>query len=73
MNFMKGEEREKSYKLYKIASERLVKYMKGDFPLIQLTPYTYPRICQSSSRGESGRYNYQNISDFDKGDIKLCR
>ena len=38
MNFMKGEEREKSYKLYKIASERLVKYMKGDFPLIQLTP-----------------------------------
>ena len=29
---------EKSYKLYKIASERLVKYMKGDFPLIQLTP-----------------------------------
>lgn len=35
---MKGEEREKSYKLYKIASERLVKYMKGDFPLIQLTP-----------------------------------
>ena len=38
MNFMKGEEREKSYKLYKIASERLVKYMKGHFPLIQLTP-----------------------------------
>lgn len=39
MDFMKGEEREKSYKLYKIASERLVKYMKGDFPLIQLTPH----------------------------------
>ena len=35
--------------------------------------YTYPRICQSSSRGESGRYNYQNISDFNKGDSKLCR
>lgn len=38
MNFMKDEEREKSLKLYKIASERLIKYMKGDFPLIQLTP-----------------------------------
>lgn len=38
MDFMKGEEREKSYKLYKIASERFIKYMKGDFPLIQLTP-----------------------------------
>ena len=33
MDFMKGEEREKSYKLYKIASERFIKYMKGDFPL----------------------------------------
>ena len=38
MNFMKGEERDKSFKLYKIASERFIKYMKGDFPLIQLTP-----------------------------------
>lgn len=38
MDFMKGEEREKSYKLYKIASERFIKYMKGDFPLIQLSP-----------------------------------
>lgn len=38
MEFMKGEERDKSYKLYKIASERFIKYMKGDFPLIQLTP-----------------------------------
>lgn len=38
MDFMKGEEREKSYKLYKIASERFIKYMRGDFPLIQLTP-----------------------------------
>ena len=38
MNFMKGEEREKSYKLYMIASDRFIKYMKGDFPLIQLTP-----------------------------------
>lgn len=38
MNFMKGEERSKSYKLYKIACERFIKYMKGDFPLIQLTP-----------------------------------
>ena len=27
MDFMKGEEREKSYKLYKIASERFIKYM----------------------------------------------
>ncbi|WP_291590967.1 tyrosine-type recombinase/integrase [Bacteroides sp.] len=39
MEFMKGEERDKSYKLYKIASERFIKYMKGDFPLIQLTPF----------------------------------
>lgn len=38
MNFMKGEEREKSYKLYMIASDRFIKYMKGDFPLMQLTP-----------------------------------
>lgn len=38
MDFMKGEEREKSYKLYKIAAERFIKYMKGDFPLIQLRP-----------------------------------
>lgn len=39
MEFMKGEERDKSYQLYKIASERFIKYMKGDFPLIQLTPF----------------------------------
>lgn len=38
MNFMKGDERGKSYKLYKIACQRFIKYMKGDFPLIQLTP-----------------------------------
>ncbi|MDE6163856.1 MAG: site-specific integrase [Bacteroides sp.] len=39
MDFMKEAEREKSYKLYRIASERFVKYMRGDFPLIQLTPF----------------------------------
>ena len=39
LNFMKDEERQKSYSLYKIASERFIKYMKGDFPLIQLTPF----------------------------------
>lgn len=38
LSFMAGEERQKSYSLYKIASERLIKYMKGDFPLVQLTP-----------------------------------
>ena len=38
LSFMAGEERHKSYSLYKIASERFIKYMKGDFPLIQLTP-----------------------------------
>lgn len=46
MNFMKGEEREKSYKLYMIASDRFIKYMKGDFPLIQLTPLHIQRILQ---------------------------
>lgn len=38
MKLMKENERHKSYKLYKIACERFVKYMKGDFHLIQLTP-----------------------------------
>lgn len=38
MDFMKNEERNKSYKLYSIACKRLVEYMKGDFSLIQLTP-----------------------------------
>lgn len=35
---MENEERAKSHKLYKIACERFIQYMKGDFPLIQLTP-----------------------------------
>lgn len=38
MNRMKSEERLKSYELYKIACERFCRYMKEDFPLIQLTP-----------------------------------
>lgn len=38
MNFMKNEERNKSYKLYSIACKRLVNYMEGDFSLIQLSP-----------------------------------
>ena len=43
---MKGEEQEKSYKLYRIASERFIKYMKGDFPLIQLTPFSYTKFAK---------------------------
>lgn len=38
MDRMKNEDRFKSYELYRIASERLVRYMKNDFPIIQLTP-----------------------------------
>lgn len=38
LSSMKNEERKKSYKLYGIACKRLQKYMKGDFPLVQLTP-----------------------------------
>lgn len=38
LSSMKNEEQKKSYKLYRIACERFQKYMKGDFPLIQLTP-----------------------------------
>lgn len=52
MEFMKGKEREKSYKLYKIASERLVKYMKGDFPLIQLTPLHIQKFAEALCKEE---------------------
>lgn len=38
LSFMETEERRKSYKLYNIAFKKLLKYMKGDFPLIQLSP-----------------------------------
>lgn len=38
LSFMKTEEQKKSYKLYHIACRKLQKYMKGDFPLIQLSP-----------------------------------
>lgn len=38
LSSMKNEEQKKSYKLYRIACEKFQKYMKGDFPLIQLTP-----------------------------------
>ena len=38
LSSMRNEEQKKSYKLYRIACERFQKYMKGDFPLIQLTP-----------------------------------
>ena len=68
MDFMKGEEREKSYKLYKIATERLIKYMKGDFPIIQLTPLHIQEFAKVL-----GRYHHQDISDFDKSSIELCR
>lgn len=35
---MDTEARKKSHKLYNIAGNKLMKYMKGDFPLISLTP-----------------------------------
>lgn len=38
LSSMRNEEQKKSYKLYRIACEKFQKYMKGDFPLIQLTP-----------------------------------
>lgn len=38
MNLMKEGEKDKSYKLYKIACKRFIIYMKGDFPMIQLSP-----------------------------------
>lgn len=38
MNLMKEDEKDKSYKLYKIACKRFIIYMKGDFPMIQLSP-----------------------------------
>lgn len=38
LSSMMNEEQKKSYKLYKIACGKMQKYMKGDFPLIQLNP-----------------------------------
>ncbi|MBD8982139.1 MAG: recombinase [Bacteroides cellulosilyticus] len=38
LSYMKTEEQKKSYKLYSIACRKIQKYMKGDFPLIQLSP-----------------------------------
>ncbi|EKJ89500.1 Phage integrase SAM-like domain protein [Bacteroides finegoldii] len=39
MNIMKEEEKSKSYSLYKIACKRFINYMKGDFPMVQLSPF----------------------------------
>lgn len=39
MSRMKNEDRLKSYELYKIASERFIRYMQNDFPVIQLAPF----------------------------------
>ncbi len=38
LSLMNTEEQKKSYKLYNIACEKFLKYMKGDFPLVQLSP-----------------------------------
>lgn len=38
LSFMNTEDRKKSYKLYSIACGKLIKHMKEDFPLVQLTP-----------------------------------
>ncbi len=38
LSLMNTEEQKKSYKLYNIACEKFLKYMKGDFPLAQLSP-----------------------------------
>ncbi len=38
LSYMRPEEQKKSYKLYSIACRKIQKYMKGDFPLIQLSP-----------------------------------
>ena len=38
LSSMKNEDQKKSYKLYSIACGKFQKYMRGDFPLIQLTP-----------------------------------
>lgn len=38
LSLMETQERKKSHKLYNIACEKLLKHMKGDFPLIQLSP-----------------------------------
>lgn len=38
LSLMETQERKKSHKLYTIACEKLLKHMKGDFPLVQLSP-----------------------------------
>lgn len=38
LSSMETEERKKSHKLYTIACAKLLKHMKGDFPLMQLSP-----------------------------------
>ena len=38
LSYMKTEEQKKSYKLYGIACRKFQKYLKGDFPLMQLSP-----------------------------------
>ena len=38
LSLMNTEEQKKSYKLYYIAYKKFLKYMKGDFPLVQLNP-----------------------------------
>lgn len=52
LNFMKEEERQKSYNLYKLACERLSKFMKDDFPLMQLTPLHIQAFAETLRKDE---------------------
>lgn len=47
LSTMQMEERRKSYKLYGIACRKLLKHMKGDFPLIQLSPTHIQQLADS--------------------------
>ena len=72
LSSMRNEEQKKSYKLYRIACERFQKYMKGDFPLIQLTPLHITRFCQYNERRRVVRNLCQNLPYLNKSHTELC-
>lgn len=47
LSSIKTEERRKSHKLYHIACRKLLDYMKGDFPLVQLAPSHIQGLAES--------------------------
>lgn len=70
---MEADDRKKSHKLYNIACAKFLKHMKGDFPLVQLSPthiQSFADVMKAEGLKETSIRIYLT---FNKSNIELCQ